>query len=686
MGRIKQSTVDRIIERAEIVDVVGDFVSLRKHGRDYIGLCPFHDDTRPSFHVSPQKNLCKCFACGNGGNPLSFIMKHEHLTFPEAIKYLGRKYGIDVEETEVSEEEKRAASDREKLLRANSFARDHFVSTLHNDAEGRRIGLSYFRERGLTDETIKEFELGYSPASFTALYDKIKADGEDPEPFEKTGLLIKRDNGSYIDRYRDRVIYPIHSISGNVVGFGGRILVKKENTGKYINSPASTIYDKSRELYGLYFAKKAISDKNRCLVVEGYMDVLSMHQIGVKNVVASSGTALTAQQVQLIKRYTSNLVLIFDADAAGIKAALRGLDVGFEKDMAVQAVLLPEGEDPDSYAQSHTLEEVEAYVSEHAVDGLWFKADILRKELGDSVQAKAEITERLAESLSHHKNRVTRELYIAEIALKMGITVEALTQKVELLRRQLQEEEYRARVREERTGRDGSFRVTKTAEAETPEEETPTPQPPAPQETKSAKAKPLINEYEELLLGHILKEGNRTIARLEEDNGDLLSLSAVDIIISQTLDLRESHVLSPLFLRILDETEASLKEDPDTNLVNLLTWNEDTDILSAAEKEIQKDFELSPLHANFIKEQGTDEVITKKLMQDIGSYKYAYVLDEIAEVLRELYKLSDEDPDASGAETGKLLERFQELTRQKNLLAERLGERVLTPKDKFTKP
>ena len=685
MGRIKQTTVDRIIERAEIVDVVGDFVSLKRHGREFIGLCPFHDDTRPSFHVSPQKNLCKCFACGNGGNPLSFIMKHEHLTFPEAIKYLGRKYGIEVEETELSEEEKRAASDREKLLRANSFARDHFVSTLHNDAEGRRIGLSYFRERGLTDETIKEFELGYSPASYTALYDKLRAEGEDPEPFEKTGLLIHRDNGSYIDRYRDRVIYPIHSLSGNVVGFGGRILVKKENTGKYINSPASPIYDKSRELYGLYFAKNALSAKDSCLVVEGYMDVLSMHQIGVKNVVASSGTALTPQQVQLIKRYTSNLVLIFDADAAGIKAALRGVDVGFEKDMAVQAVLLPEGEDPDSYAQSHTLEEVEAYVREHAVDGLWFKAEILRQELGDSIQARAKITELLAESLSHHKNRVTRELYIAEIALKMGITVDALTQKVELLRRQLQEEEYRARTREERTSGEGTFRVTKAAGEEIPEEGPEEMQAGSPETQTPKKPESPINEYEELLLGHILKEGNRSIARVEEEGGDLSSLSAVDIILSETLDLRESGVLSPVFLRILDETEESLKTDPEANLVNLLTWNEDPDILSAAEKELQKDFELSPLHANFIKEQEADEIITKKLMQDIGSYKYAFVLEEIAEVLRELYKLSDEDPEASGTRTAPLLERLQELTRQKNFLAERLGERVLTPTDKFTK-
>lgn len=673
---IDRNTINRIIDRAEILDVVGDFVSLRKHGNDWIGLCPFHDDTRPSFHVSPQKNVCKCFACGEGGNPLSFVMKHEHLSFPEAVKYLGRKYGIEVEETQMSEEEKKEASERELLLRANSFARDHFVSTLHNDAEGRRVGLSYFRERGLSDETIKKFELGYSPASYTVLYEKVKAEGEDPEVFEKTGLLIKRDNGSYIDRYRDRVIYPIHSISGNVVGFGGRILVKKENTGKYINSPASVIYDKSRELYGLYFAKKALSKKDRCLVVEGYMDVLSMHQVGVENVVASSGTALTSQQVQIIKRYTSNLVLIFDADAAGVKAALRGLDVGFEKDMSVSAVLLPEGEDPDSYAQSHTLEEVEAYIDAHAVDGLWFKAEVLRKELGDSVRARAEIAERLAESLSHHKNRVTRELYITDVASKMGISIEAFAGQVEALRRQLLQEQSRAKEREERQSGTSGFKLPSTPPLETEEPLLPDKKEPAPQSE--------INEYEELLLSHILKQGTRIIARVPGRGEDMAELSAIDIISAETQDLREAGVLSPAFVTILDEIRDELGRNPETNLLNFLTWNETSSIRLSSERVIQRDFSLSPLHKSFSDEQETGEVLTQMLMRDIMSYKYAFVLGEIRDVLRKLYALNPDEVETPGKETKRLLERFQELSVQKNFLAERLGERVINPRDKLT--
>lgn len=673
---IDRNTINRIIDRAEILDVVGDFVSLRKHGNDWIGLCPFHDDTRPSFHVSPQKNVCKCFACGEGGNPLSFVMKHEHLSFPEAVKYLGRKYGIEVEETQMSEEEKKEASERELLLRANSFARDHFVSSLHNDAEGRRVGLSYFRERGLSDETIKKFELGYSPASYTALYEKVKAEGEDPEVFEKTGLLIKRDNGSYIDRYRDRVIYPIHSISGNVVGFGGRILVKKENTGKYINSPASVIYDKSRELYGLYFAKKALSKKDRCLVVEGYMDVLSMHQVGVENVVASSGTALTAQQVQIIKRYTSNLVLIFDADAAGVKAALRGLDVGFEKDMSVSAVLLPEGEDPDSYAQSHTLEEVEAYIDAHTVDGLWFKAEVLRKELGDSVRARAEIAERLAESLSHHKNRVTRELYITDVASKMGISIEAFAGQVETLRRQLLQEQSRAKEREERQSGTSGFKLPSAPPLEPEEPLLPDKKEPAP--------KSEINEYEELLLAHILKQGTRIIARVPGRGEDMAELSAIDIISSETQDLREAGVLSPVFVTILDEIRDELGRNPETNLLNFLTWSETSSIRLSSERVIQRDFSLSPLHKSFSDEQDTGEVLTQMLMRDIMSYKYAFVLSEIRDVLGKLYALNPDGAETPGKETQRLLERFQELSVQKNFLAERLGERVINPEDKLT--
>lgn len=675
---IQRETIDRIIDRAEILDVVGDFVSLRKHGRDYIGLCPFHDDTRPSFHVSPQKNLCKCFACGEGGNPLSFIMKHEHLSFPEAIKYLGRKYGIEVEEKELTPEEKEAMSEREKLLSANSFARDFFVSTLHNDAEGRRIGLSYFRERGLKDETIKEFELGYSPVSYTALADRVRAEGEDPDPFEKTGLLIRRDDGSYIDRYRDRVIYPIHSVSGNVVGFGGRILVKKENTGKYVNSPASVIYDKSRELYGLYQARKELSVQDSCLVLEGYMDVISMHQSGVKNVVASSGTALTLSQVRIIKRYTSNLILIFDSDAAGVKAALRGLDVGFELDMNVSVVLLPDGEDPDSYAQKHSKDEIESYITDHLVDGLAFKEQMLRKELGDGVQARSEIITHLADSLSHHRNEVTRELYVSDLAHRYGISQQALANQVEQMRRQVLQEQYRSREREKQRETSSDFRIVRKED----EGELTAPTSTTSYDKKEEIQDPL-NTYEEMLLGHILKEGTRVILRLPDREGHEDEFSTFDVISMETQDLREAGVLSRTFEEILDQVESEIQDREDPDLVRLLTWNENPTILYYAGKEMQKDFSLSPLHKSFIEEEETEEASTKRVMRDILSFKYAYILGELTKVLEELHHFSTEEGAEEKPEVRALLSRFQELSSRKNFLAEKLGERVINPSSLF---
>ena len=419
---IDRNTIDRIMDRADIVDVVGDFVALKKHGKDYIGLCPFHDDSRPSFNVSTTKNICKCFACGVGGTPVSFLEKYLHLNFPDAIKYLGKKYGIPVIETQLSEEEKEARTERDKLLSANAFARDAFVNELHNGNEGRLVGLKYFRDRDLSDETIKRFELGYSPRDRHFLYSLAKEKGVSTDALEQVGLLFRTDDGQFIDRYRDRVIYPIHSISGSIVGFGGRILVKKENTGKYINSPASLIYDKSRELYGLYFAKQAIAKKDKCIVVEGYMDVLSMHQRGITNVVASSGTALTTQQVQKIKRFTSNLTFIFDSDAAGIKAAMRGLDVGLERGMSLHTVLLPEGEDPDSFAKTHTAEEIEQYISEHEEDSLRFNARVLSEHNGtDTPQGIADTVAVIAESMAHIQDKLILDIYVKDMAPRLGV-------------------------------------------------------------------------------------------------------------------------------------------------------------------------------------------------------------------------------------------------------------------------
>lgn len=689
---IDRSTIDRVIERAEIADVVGDFVTLHRKGKDYIGLCPFHEDSRPSFSVSVSRNICKCFACGEGGNPVSFVMKHEHMTFPEAIRYLAHKYGIPVEEREQSPEEERERSEREKLINANSFARDVFVRGLHQDGEGRRVGLSYFRERGLTEETIKTFELGYSPTRVTYMVDAIREGGQEMTTFETVGVVMRTRQGDYVDRYRDRVIYPIHSISGNVVGFGGRILVKKENTGKYINSPASSLYDKSRELYGMYFAKREISKVDKCLVVEGYMDVLSMHQRGIRYVVASSGTALTHEQVQLIKRYTSNVTYIFDSDAAGVKAALRGIDIGLEKSMNVRVVLLPEGEDPDSYAQAHSKETVEEYIREHEVDGLHFKADRLLGESDAGPQARAEVVAQLAESLAYIPDQLVREIYVQDIAQLMGVTVAHLTERVERIRWDRTTEQARSReierARAERIEAEAAEHsgVSTVPHARESEGHQPVKnvqsQPEVPTEVSHRKPTKTIQNpllpNEESLLHYIMSYGADTVESYQKRNMEE-GAKIIEIIQEQTMDLRRKGVLSKHFVQILDEIVERIDEQPQLSPRDYLAWHEDPTISHYANRELMNDYKLSERHRSFERDQSNPDDVKDRVMQEILSYKYDVVLTQISDVLKEIRALSDEEHRQSGEEVVRLLEHLSRLNDTKKAMAQMLGERVINP-------
>ena len=352
---IDQPTIDRIMDAAQIYDVVSDFVTLRKRGVNYVGLCPFHDDKTPSFYVSPAKNLCKCFACGKGGNPVHFIMLHEQLSYPDALRYLAKKYHIEIKERELTAEEKAAQTERDSLFVVNQFANDYFRRTLRDTDEGRNIGLAYLRSRGFRDDTIEKFQLGYCTESHDAFAKEALAKGYQRDFLVKTGLCYETDDHRLRDRFWGRVIFPFHTLSGKVVAFGGRVLASatKGVKMKYVNSPESEIYHKSNELYGIYQAKQAIVKQDRCYLVEGYTDVISMHQSGVENVVASSGTALTTHQIKLIHRFTNNLTVLYDGDAAGIKASLRGIDMLLEEGMNIKVCLLPDGEDPDSFARQH---------------------------------------------------------------------------------------------------------------------------------------------------------------------------------------------------------------------------------------------------------------------------------------------------------------------------------------------
>ena len=448
MRKIDNATVQRILDAADIVEVVSDFVALKRRGANYVGLCPFHNDRSPSFYVSKAKGMCKCFSCGEGGSPVSFIMKLEQLSFTEALRYLAKKYNIEIEEREMTDEEQQAETDRENMLAVNDFAMRYFEKNLKETQEGRDIGLSYFRYRGISDAMVERFHLGYTVEGRDALFATALERGYSEKYLLSTGLCSRTDDGRVFDRFRGRVIYPILSLSGTVVAFGGRTLSKEKKIAKYVNSPESDIYLKRRELYGLYQAKQAIAKAQKCILVEGYMDVISMHQAGVCNVVASSGTALTVEQVRLIKRFTSNVTLIYDSDAAGIKASLRGIELLLQDGMDIKVLLLPEGDDPDSFAQSHSSTEVEEYIKAHETDFISFMARILMGEAADDPARRAQVITRIVKTIALIPDEITRRVYVQECSRLLFMDEDVLRREVGKYYN-----EYRLKSREDRERR-----------------------------------------------------------------------------------------------------------------------------------------------------------------------------------------------------------------------------------------
>lgn len=438
---IEQSTIDRIMSAADIVDVVGDFVTLRRSGANFKGLCPFHDEKTPSFMVSPAKQLCKCFSCGEGGNVVKFVMKHEQISYPEALKWLGRRYGIEVREKELTEEEKARHTARDAMFVLNEWTRDYFVDTLYNSPDGQAIGLTYFRNRGLRDDIIRKFQLGYSIEKRFELPKAALSKGFEEKYIEGTGICYRTNDGKLVDRFHGRVIFPVHTVSGRVVAFGGRILnTENKKVGKYVNSPESEIYSKKRELYGLYFAKQAIVKQDRCYLVEGYLDVISMHQSGIENVVASSGTSLTAEQVRLIHRFTPNVTVLYDGDAAGIRASLRGIDMLLSEGLNIKVLLLPEGEDPDSFAQKQTPEAFRQYVEEHQTDFMRFKTDLLMKDSANDPMRRADVIRDIVRSIAIIPSDIVRQIYIKELAGRVGMDESVIVSEVASEHRKIQGE------------------------------------------------------------------------------------------------------------------------------------------------------------------------------------------------------------------------------------------------------
>ncbi|MCH5346543.1 MAG: DNA primase [Muribaculaceae bacterium] len=433
MRKINRETVQRILDAVDIVDVVSDFVTLRRRGANYIGLCPFHNERTPSFSVSKAKGICKCFSCGKGGSAINFLMELESMSYQEALRYLAKKYNIEVEEHEMTDAERIAETERESMLAVNKMAMDHFAYNLVDTQDGRNIGLAYFRERGISDEMIKRFHLGYALEDSTDLYNAATRKGYSLDYLLKTGLCSRSDSGRVYDRFRGRVIYPVLSVSGKVVAFGGRTLRKDKSMAKYVNSPESLIYSKRRELYGLYHSRQAIVKADKCILVEGYMDVISMHQAGVENVVASSGTSLTAEQVRLIHRFTNNITVIYDADAAGVKASLRSIDMLLLEGMNIKVLSLPPGEDPDSFAQTHSSSEVEEYIKQNEIDFIRFKVNTLLRDAGNDPLRRAQVINDIVKSISLVADPVARNVYITTCSHLLGVDDKVVSLQVNKL-------------------------------------------------------------------------------------------------------------------------------------------------------------------------------------------------------------------------------------------------------------
>lgn len=544
MRRIDRETVQKILDAADIVEVVSDFVSLKRRGANYIGLCPFHNERTPSFSVSKSKGICKCFSCGKGGSAVNFIMELEQLSFNEALRYLAKKYNIEIKEHEMSEAEKEQETARESMLAVNDFAMAHFEKNLLETDDGRDIGLAYFRERGISDLAVKRFHLGYAIDRSTDLYQAAIDKGYKEKYLVETGLCIKNDAGRIYDRFKGRVIYPVFSISGKVLAFGGRTLRSDKTVAKYVNSPESSIYSKSRELYGLYQAKHSIAKKNKCILVEGYMDVISMSQSGVENVVASSGTSLTEGQIRLIHRFTDNVTVIYDSDPAGIKASLRGIDMLLAEELNIKVVLLPDGDDPDSFAQSHTSTEVESYIAANEVDFIRFKTRILLDGTDDDPISRSRAITEIVKSISVIPNEITRSVYIKDCSRSLEIDEKVLTLQVAKLINE------RAEKNSQKTARDEAVASI----------ETPSRQPVSGPDVEAPRSiVATLAPYEKELVRYAVKYGAFDLPSIDE-YGQMTSLGVLDYIVNELRD--ENITLTvPTFRSVIQECQKAMDED-----------------------------------------------------------------------------------------------------------------------------
>lgn len=683
---IDQATIDRILDAAQIVDIVSDFVTLRRRGVNFVGLCPFHDDKTPSFYVSPAKGLCKCFSCGKGGNAVHFIMEHEQMTYPEALKYLAKKYGIEIKERELSGEEKLMQSERESLFIVNNFARDYFQNILKNHADGRSIGMAYFRQRGFRDDIIEKFQLGYCTESHDAMAQEAIKKGFKQEYLIKTGLCYETDDHRLRDRFWGRVIFPVHTLSGKVVAFGGRVLsnATKGVKVKYVNSPESEIYHKSNELYGIYFAKQAIVKQDRCFLVEGYTDVISMHQSGVENVVSSSGTALTPGQIKLIHRFTNNITILYDGDAAGIKASLRGIDMLLEEGMNIKVCLLPDGEDPDSFARKHNATEFRDFIQDNEKDFIRFKTNLLLEDAGKDPMKRAELIGNLVQSISVIPEAIVRDVYIKECSQLLHVEDKLLVSEVAKRREVQAEKQAEQRDRERRANA-----IRENAQAASTDSypegmppmngEIPDSGMPIPPETEYISFIPQeIKEgqefyiHERLILQMIVRYGEKVMCKITDEDGNEAPLTVTEYVVNQ-LKQDELAFHNPLHRQMLTEAASRMQKE-DFIAEHYFLTHPDPMISKLSAELIDDRYQLSKYHSKAQKITTDEERLHELVPKLMINFKYAIIREELKHMLPALQDpavINDEEKCTA------IMNRYKELGEIKSTMDKWLGDRVV---------
>ena len=656
---IDRVTVERIKDAANIVDVVGEFVTLRKSGANYKGLCPFHNEKTPSFFVSPARGTCHCFGCGKGGNSVSFIMEHEQMTYPEALRWLARKYHIEIQEREMSDEERREQSERESMFIVNEWAASYFSDLLHHHPDGQAIGMQYFRNRGFRDDIIQKFQLGYDLPNRLALAQAALGKGYQKEFLIKTGICYQNDRGDLIDRYAGRVIFPWIGLNGKVVGFGGRVLDARTKgvNQKYVNSPASEIYQKDRELYGIYQAKKAIAKEDWVYMVEGYTDVISMHQCGIENVVANSGTALSLHQIHILHRFTSNITLLYDGDAAGIHAAFRGMDMLLSEGMNIKILLLPDGEDPDGFARKHTADDLKTYIEQHQTDFIQFKTDLLVKNETDPYK-RSEGINSIIRSIAVVPNQVLRDTYAQDCARRIGMKEETL---INTMNRYIRN--YREEMSKEERRQIEALNTSK-----------PTPQLPTAQPMEQA------SQVEKMLVQLIIRKGEQLVLEQVEDENHQL----FDLTVAQFIDysLREDnlHFDHEISNRILTEAvehsgeegfvaESYFIHHEDIEISKLATEMSTDRYQLIAEEKSTSDMKYMD-EAQLATE--AQEALRNHTIHLLMDFRMDYVEQHLKDLMQQIGQISN-DP----KRLQELVAEYKDMQQIRNALAKKLGSHII---------